>query len=65
LQLKKIGSRRLDGKVNQIIGTLENGLHPVDSGAFLIGRMVGGVVKGFESGVVDSDFDGTLSRAGD
>jgi len=43
-------------------GTLESSLHPADSGTFLVGRIVGGVVKAFESGVVDSDFDVIPSR---
>jgi len=41
-------------------GTLESSLHSVDSGIFLVGRIVCGVVKVFESGVIDSDFDGIL-----
>jgi len=43
-------------------GTLENSLHPIDSDTFLVGRIVCGVVKVFESGVVDSDFDVIPSR---
>lgn len=48
--------------MNRLNGTLESSLHPVDSGTLLVGRIVGGVVKAFESGVVDSDFDVIPSR---